>query len=137
MSSSFTYTFTNARNFPWSVNRCFFSSGCCAVRFCKPSATVPPDTSSAAFFSAYCRSGVGIWIFIVYLMDVYRSWIVSNSRLPSNLVQRRSSRAKPSISEDEPRDLHFLPPTSCVPPPAPPPLHHPQISCPPPASRRV
>src|SRR6266850_8499390 len=101
MSSSFTYTLTNARSFPSSVNRCFFRSGCCAVRFRRPSATVLPDTSSAAFFSAYCRSGVGIWIFISYLMDAGKSLIVSDCSHARLIYTSRAKRASPYFRDTE------------------------------------
>src|ERR671931_534383 len=64
MSSSFRYTLTKARSLPSSVNRCRRKSEYCAVRPARASPTVWADTSTLSCLPAYCRSGVGIRIFI-------------------------------------------------------------------------
>src|SRR5208283_2970337 len=56
---------TKLRSLPWSLNRFFFKSGYCPVRWAKASATVTPEASTVSCCAVNWRSAVGINILAI------------------------------------------------------------------------
>src|SRR5271169_2409610 len=73
MSSSFRYTLTKLRSLPSSVKICLRKSGKRPANASSASPTVPPETVTAFSLAVYCRSGVGIRIFGMSVLQLLSS----------------------------------------------------------------
>src|SRR5271165_3527759 len=60
---------TKLRSLPWSLNRFFFRSGYCPVRWARASATVTPEASTVSCCAVNWRSAVGINIFAINSLE--------------------------------------------------------------------